>query len=117
MTLYQKYGGNEGVGHIVRDFYDKVISDSTLGHYFSKTSMSTLISHQIEFISVALGKPSEYSGLDMRTAHRGYRIKNESFLRVKSLFVDTLAEHKFEQNDIKEIGLIIDSLKSDIVSS
>lgn len=104
MTLYQKYGGNEGVGHIVRAFYDKVISDPTLGHYFSKTSMSTLISHQIEFISVALGKPSEYSGLDMRTAHRGYRIKNESFLRVKSLFVDTLYQPQESLTDMCPIS-------------
>ena len=61
-NIYEKIGGAKTVSKIVRKFYDIVLSDDILKKYFENISMASLIGHQIEFISSALGKPSEYMG-------------------------------------------------------
>ena len=67
--------------------------------------------------AAAIGLPTAIDFSDAVRLMRPCNQTTESFMRVKSIFVDILVEHKFEQPDIKAIGAIVDSLKADIVSS
>jgi hemoglobin len=81
-TLFEKYGGKKTVGQIVINFYQKLMADENLKKFFTNSDMKVLISHQTNFISQALGGPKEYTGLDMKTAHQGMKISQETLMEL-----------------------------------
>jgi len=115
LNLYEKIGGAQAVSKVVRNFYDIILEDEGLKKYFKNISMAGLIAHQIEFISSALGKPSEYTGKDMISAHKGFKITNSEFSRICEILNHVLKEAGVGDGDIKKIELIVISLKNDIV--
>ena len=42
-TLYERLGGEEGIGRVVDLFYDKVLADDTVNHYFNMKSESNVV--------------------------------------------------------------------------
>ena len=69
MTLYQRVGGEAVIQAAVDRFYERVLADPALSHFFIGVSMSRLKAHQFAFLSQALGGPKQYSGASMRDAH------------------------------------------------
>jgi truncated hemoglobin YjbI len=57
-TLYDKYGGTPTMKILVREFYKQARVNPKVGHYFSHLDMEKLIDHQVQFLSVVLGKPA-----------------------------------------------------------
>ena len=74
-TLFEKYGGFSVIGKLVHRFYEKVLSDAAVAHYFEGIDMQRLASHQTDFLCVLLGGPIDYTGRQMRNAHRGLAIR------------------------------------------
>jgi hemoglobin len=68
-TIYQRIGGEAAISAAVDRFYERVLADPTLSHFFSGVSMARLKAHQFAFLSQALGGPKQYSGASMRDAH------------------------------------------------
>jgi hemoglobin len=68
-TLYQRIGGEAAVKVAVDRFYERVVADSSLEHFFHGVSMGQLKAHQFAFLSQALGGPKQYSGASMSEAH------------------------------------------------
>ena len=115
-TLFDKYGGKKTVGQIGINFYQKVMADENLKKFFTNTDMKVLISHQTNFISQALGGPKEYTGLDMKAAHRGMKISQEDFNGVAGHLKKTLEELSVEAQDIDTIVGVVAPLSEHIVS-
>lgn len=63
-TLYKKFGGQQAVKQVVDDFYNDVLADDTVNHFFvfAHTDMEKPRSHKTAFISYALGGLGQYSG-------------------------------------------------------
>ena len=114
-NIYEKIGGAKTVSKIVRKFYDIVLSDDILKKYFENISMASLIGHQIEFISSALGKPAEYMGRTIVEAHKGLNITNAEFNHICKILNSVLREEGIDDQYIKQIELIVLSLKNEIV--
>ena len=94
-NIYEKIGGAKTVSKIVRKFYDIVLSDDIL-KYFENISMASLIGHQIEFISSALGKPSDIWGEQL--AHKGLNITNAEFNHICKILNSVLREEGLMTN-------------------
>jgi hemoglobin len=116
-TLFDKYGGFSTVGSIVHSFYEKVMDTDSLLHYFEGIDMERLIRHQTDFLCLLLGGPVNYSGRDLRQAHRRLNITEEDFNLVAELLEETLEECNVEYDDIEAIMRIIVSTKPDIIVS
>jgi hemoglobin len=116
-TLFDKYGGFSTVGSIVHSFYEKVMDTDSLLHYFEGIDMERLIRHQTDFLCLLLGGPVNYSGRDLRQAHRRLNITEEDFDLVAELLEETLEESNVEYEDIEAIMSIIVSTKPDIIVS
>lgn len=79
-TLYEKLGGEKTIAAVVNEFYDRMIKDDKVSHFFKDTDMERLRRHQITyFMSYALGGPNKYEGSTLRASHKGMNITHEQY--------------------------------------
>ena len=96
--LFEKIGGEPAVEAAVDLFYRKVLSDDRISRFFDDTDMDEQRAKQKSFLTMAFGGPNEYTGEDLRTAH-------------KKLVDDGLGDSHFDavavhlQNTLEELGV------------
>ncbi|MEB3272533.1 MAG: group I truncated hemoglobin [Prochlorothrix sp.] len=69
-TLYEKLGGADAVNLAVDKFYDRVLQDDRVKHFFAGVDMAKQKGHQKAFLTYAFGGAPQYDGRTMRAAHR-----------------------------------------------
>ena len=116
-TLYERIGGSAAIQVAVDRFYDRVLTDPLLAHFFEDVPMPRLKAHQFAFLSQALGGPKQYSGASMRDAHRHLAIKRRHFDAVATHLLETLRELKVPEAIVVEIGQAVTPLSSEIVNT
>lgn len=114
-TLYEKVGAEEAITKVVDYFYELVLADDTVNHFFKNTDMEKQRRHQTKFISFALGGPNQYSGLSMAKAHEGMNLQEEHYLAIVNHLGKALAHFGVSQNDIEQVAAHVDTLKDDIL--
>jgi hemoglobin len=117
VTIYQRIGGEAAVNTAVDRFYERVLADPTLNHFFTGVSMSRLKAHQFAFLSQALGGPKQYSGASMRDAHSKLAIEQRHFDSVASHLVETLRELGLPEDIVSKIAAIVIPLSGQIVNT
>ena len=97
---------------LVREFYKQARVNPKVGHYFSHLDMEKLIDHQVQFLSVVLGKPARtYTGRELANAHHPLNISDAEFDEIGRLLVNTLKTGGVEIDDIKLImGVVLEIL-------
>jgi hemoglobin len=109
-TLYEKIGGKVAVDLAVDKFYDKVLADARIQHFFDNMDMDKQRGHQRAFLTYAFGGTNEYQGRSMREAHKGLvmnRGLNEGHFRgVLENLEATLQELGVAPNLIAEVMAI-----------
>lgn len=116
-TIYQRIGGEAAVNVAVDRFYERVLADPALSHFFTGVSMSRLKAHQFAFLSQALGGPKQYSGASMRDAHSKLAIEQSHFDSVAVHLVETLRELRVPEDIIGEIAATVTPLSNQIVNT
>jgi hemoglobin len=114
-TLYEKLGGQQGVKQVVDDFYNDVLADDTVNHFFAHTDMKKQRSHQTAFISYALGGPAQYTGRSMEKAHVGFNLQPEHFNAIVKHLKDALAEHSVSPEEIDAVIERVATLRAAIL--
>jgi len=69
-TLYEKIGGEPAVDAAVDLFYQKVLADERIKHFFEGVDMEKQHRMQKGFLTFAFGGPNSYNGKNMAAAHR-----------------------------------------------
>jgi hemoglobin len=69
-SLYERLGGDAALQAAVVGLYEKVMADPVLVPYFAELEMDAQTKKMIGFMKMAMGGSHEYSGRDLRTAHR-----------------------------------------------
>ncbi len=115
-TLFDKYGGVPFITNLVRDFYKQVMKRPNLRRYFEGVPVDKLITHQINYVSTAMGRPvAGYYGRNIREVHHGLAVTNASFALMMDLFDDALARAGVTEEDIPKINSILRSRHDDVV--
>lgn len=114
-TFYEKYGGEETISKVVDTFYDMVLSDDTVSHFFTNTDMEKQRQHQTKFISYALGGPNQYTGQSMSKVHAGMNLQPDHFDAIVSHLHDALAHFGVNEDDIDQALSKVGSLREDIL--
>lgn len=114
-TVFDRLGGHEAVESVVDDFYDRVLNDERVIHHFEDSNTTELRAHQIQFISAVTGGPVEYSGNDMREAHRGMGITDEEFDVVAEHLDTALAKNEVSDEDREQVIATVEELRPEIV--
>lgn len=115
-TLYDRIGGKAALTAVVDQFYVRILADKKLAPLFTNTDMKRQRSHQVAFLAMALGGPSEYSGRSMRSAHAGRGITDEHFGLVAGHLQATLQWAKVGAAEITAIMTAAAGLQADVVA-
>lgn len=115
-SLFEKLGGEASVNAAVDIFYRKVLSDSTISHFFDKTDMESQHAKQKAFLTMAFGGPSHYTGKDMREAHKHMNLTEAHFTAVATHLSDTLKELNVPEELINEVMAIAASTHDDVLN-
>ncbi len=116
-TLFDKYGGVPMATRVARDFHERLMRRPHLRRYFLEIPIDRIIQHHIEYISYALGKPTQhYSIEDIRAQHKHCGVTGASFDLTRELFVACLEEESITEIDITHIMETLREVRSTIVT-
>jgi hemoglobin len=116
-SLYERLGGEESIEVVVTEFYDRVMDDELVNHYFEDIDMQQQIAHQAQFISAVTGGPVEYTGEEMHAAHEGMGITEAEFDAIAGHLDDALIEFDVSVEDRDAVLAEIASYQKDIVGA
>lgn len=120
MTLYEKLGGAPAVEAAVDKFYDKVLNDERVKHFFDNTDMKRQRSHQKAFLTYALGGTKSYNGRGMRAAHKdlveNLHLSDDHFNAIAENLAQTLQEMNVEEHLIQEALQIVETTRGDVLN-
>ncbi len=116
MSVYEKIGGEAAVNAAVDIFYRKVLADDRINEFFDTVDMEAQHAKQKAFLTMAFGGPNNYTGKDMREAHKHMNLTEEHFNAVAENLVGTLQELEVPQEYIDEIVTIAVSVKDDVLN-
>jgi hemoglobin len=115
-TLFDKYGGVEVVGMLVRTFYERVLLDPLLSPYFVDINMPALVDHQVAFMRFAMGKSSDsFTPLRMAKAHQKFKIDQAAFDQAVRILTDVLKEGGVEHDDLLLVVQRVAMFAADII--
>ncbi len=116
MSVFEKIGGVAAVDAAVDIFYKKVLADDRISEFFDTVDMEAQRAKQKAFLTMAFGGPNNYTGKDMREAHKHMSLTEEHFNAVAENLVGTLQELNVGQAEIDEIVAIAVSVKDDVLN-
>lgn len=118
-TLYARLGGAPAVEAAVDIFYDKVLVDDRIKHFFVNTDMARQRQHQKMFLTYAFGGSTTWNGQGMRAAHKPLVEKlgldERHFDAVVENLAATLAGLGVSDELIGEVALVAASIKDDVL--
>ena len=117
-TIYDEIGGAPAVSAVVDRFYERLVADPSVNHYFQGKDLARLKAHQRALVTVALGGMSEnYTGRLMGPAHAGLDITNDAFDRILAHLGAVLDEAGVAPLTVAKVMAILEPLRPDVVQA
>lgn len=116
-TLYERLGGQDAIAAVVDDFYERVLADEQVAHYFDDVDMQAQRAHQTQFISSVAGGPVEYSGRDMEAAHEHLEIGRADFAAIARNLEAALEAFDVEEEDREAVLSAVASYEDAVVTA
>jgi hemoglobin len=114
-TLYKRLGGKEAITAVVDDFVGNVAGDARINRRFAKTDIPHLKASLVDQICAGTGGPCTYTGGDMKSVHRGMRIREEEWNALVEDLVKSLDKFKVPAREKGELLGVLGPMKPDIV--
>lgn len=118
-SLYDRLGGEGAVNAAVELFYRKVLADGRIARFFEGVDMDDQIAKQKSFLTMAFGGPNNYTGLDMRHAHKKLVDKGLNDSHVDAVIENldyTLRDLGVPEAYIKEVAALANSVRNDVLN-
>lgn len=119
-SLYEKLGGENAIDAAVNLFYDKVLADERISHFFTNTDMERQRLHQKMFLTYAFGGMPGYTGKSMREAHaplvKKLGLNDSHFDAVMENLGAALVELNVPQELVAEAADIAESVRNDVLN-
>lgn len=116
-TLYETLGHDRGIRAAVDEFYDRLLADRRLAHYFVAVDVARLRWHQAALLAALTGGPSRYPGRDLATAHAGLGITDEDFDLVVGHLVAALQQRGVGAEAIGQVGTALLAYREQVVDA
>ncbi|HEY6738744.1 MAG TPA: group 1 truncated hemoglobin [Actinopolymorphaceae bacterium] len=113
---YQRIGGSPAVTAVVNRFYELILADPHLTHFFEGVDLVRLKRHQVLLVSQVLGGPAQYTGRDLESAHAHLPISSDDFGRVVNHLVAALREANVDPDIIARVGVALAGTEKDVVN-
>lgn len=106
-TVYDRLGGIAAVRAAVNIFYEKVLQDGRINHFFLGMDMASQKRKQVLFLSYVFGGADQYRGRDLVSAHKRiieqHGCNRDHWQVVVDLLVETLQQLNVPQDIMAEI--------------
>lgn len=131
-TLYERLGGRARITELVNDVTQRVIADPRVN--FERKDVTTswtgskykawqptpehldqFKQHMVEFVVVATGGTSEYTGREIKTVHKGMRITNQEFDAMVGDVKASMEKMGYKAREIRDFIAIIETTRKQIV--
>ena len=114
-SLYDRLGGLPAIQAVIDDFVANVAADGRINKQFAQTDIPKLKKNLVDQVCQATGGPCKYTGLDMKTAHKGMKITDADFNALVEDLVKSLDKFKVPAKEKNELLTALGSMKPDIV--
>ncbi|CAM6004319.1 unnamed protein product [Sphagnum balticum] len=114
-SIFDQLGGEAAVNAVVDKFYDTLLTDSRVNHYFKNTDMGKQRARQKQFLTLVTGGPSTYEGKDMKQAHCNHAITKENFDITWEHLEAALQFYDVPQHLVERVKEVFYSVEKDIV--
>ncbi|TLG71868.1 group 1 truncated hemoglobin [Methylocystis sp. B8] len=118
-NLYERLGGEAAVNAAVELFYRKVLADGRIARFFDGVDMDQQIAKQKSFLTMAFGGPNNYTGADMRNAHKRLVAQGLNDSHVDAVIENlnyTLRDLGVGEKEVKEVAAIANSVRNDVLN-
>ncbi|WP_156510953.1 MULTISPECIES: group 1 truncated hemoglobin [Emticicia] len=118
--LYARLGGNAGISAVIDDFIGKVAADTRINSFFAAAAadparLMKLRNNLINQVGQASGGSEKYTGLDMKTAHKGMKITDAHFNALVEDLTMSLVKFNVQSKAKIELLTALGSMRADIV--
>lgn len=117
--IYEKIGGKAGVDVAVDKFYEYMLADDRVKHFFNHVNMEKQRERQKAFIIYALGGSDDYTGKNMRDAHQHlvdeHGLNDIHFDATAENLIKTLKYFDVSDEMIEVAAQVIESYRADIL--
>ena len=117
MSLYDQLGQKPGITKAVEEFYERVLADPSLQHYFADADVDRVRAHQVSLLSSVTGGPQQYSGRALDVTHRRLGVTHEHFDKVVDHLATTLDDLGVPVEVRDQVTGVLDSQREAVVSS
>lgn len=114
-SLYDRLGGINAITLVVDEFLGRVVADTRVNGRFAGANVPRLRAKLIEQVASATGGPYTYTGLDMRTAHKGMKITAQEFDILAGHLAGALGKFQVPERETNQLMGAIASMREDIV--
>jgi hemoglobin len=119
MSIFKQIGGKPAVDAAVDRFYELMLADDRVKHFFTDVSIDKLKAHQKDFMNFALGGTESYDGKSMREAHQrlvtNMGLSDEHFDATVENLVTALRDLNVPEELIAEAGKVVESTREDVL--
>jgi hemoglobin len=118
-SLYDRLGGDAAIDAAVDVFYQKMLSDDRVNHFFEGIDMKRQRAKQKGFLTMVTGGPKQYSGKSMREGHKHLIEKglNDSHVDIVIEHLgNTLKELGVSDSEIGEVAALANSVRDDVLN-
>ena len=116
-SLYERLGSEAGIRTFVTDILKLHHQNPVIMWRYSKASKTDaqLIDLVVDLVSMGTGGPQTYTGMDMRTAHKGMWCSEEEFLAVLDDIRKAMEMNHVDAQANAELMAIAYGMKAEIV--
>ena len=119
-TLFERIGGEAAVDAAVDKFYENVLADDRIKHFFEGVDMDQLARHQKRFMTYAMGGLPDYPGQTLRAAHQGLVEKmgltDRHFDAVQEDLAAALRGLGVADDLIAEVAALVETTRDDVLN-
>ena len=117
-SLYDRLGGKDGVSGVVDAFLANITTDKSVSKFFAKTKGPKL-DHFKQMLADQIcheaGGPCQYTGKNMKEAHKGLGITDVQFAAVVQDLTLALQEKNVGKEDTQALLTKLGAMQDDIV--
>jgi truncated hemoglobin YjbI len=119
-SLYERLGGNVAISAVIDQFITNVAGDARINAFFADAAadparLTRLRNNLINQVGAATGGTEKYTGLDMKTSHKGMGIEDSHFTALVEDLSLSLDKFKVPTTEKTELLTALAALKGDIV--
>jgi len=114
-SLYERLGGLDAIKAVVGEFAARVLADERVNKKFTRTDAPRLTLHLVEQVCAATGGPCQYTGNNMKKAHKNMKVTAGEFDALVEDLVKALDKFNVPEAERKELLGALAPMKADIV--